>query len=47
MPSLDRVNVKAEPAAEHLGEGEAYEAGYEEGEEAPDLSAAQPEAGNP
>ena len=25
MPSLDRVNVKAEPAAEHLGEGEAYE----------------------
>lgn len=47
MPSLDRVNVKAEPAAEHLGEGEAYEGGYEEGEEAPDLSAAQPEAGNP
>ena len=43
---LDRVNVKAEPAAEHPVRA-AYEAGREEGEEAPDLSAAQPEAGNP
>ena len=43
MPSLDRVNVAADPAPEHVGEEEEYEG--EAG--APDLSAAQPEVGNP
>lgn len=42
MPSLDRVNVAADPAPEHVGEEEEYEG--EAG--APDLSAAQPEVGN-
>ena len=45
MPTLDRVNVAEDPAPEHVGEEEEYE-GEGEGE-APDLSAAQPEAGNP
>lgn len=45
MPSLDRVNVAADPAPEHVGEEEEYDGEAEA--EAPDLSAAQPEAGNP
>jgi len=43
MPSLDRVNVAADPAPEHVGEEEEYEG--EAG--APDLSAAGADAGNP
>ena len=45
MPTLDRVNVAADPAPEHVGEEEEYEGEAEA--DAPDLSAAQPEAGNP